>query len=294
MQFDASQPAISADGIPDWFTETDRPVLEVGIDDVGPVTTKVLLDGEPVETVPTETGVRLRTGRLAQGTHTLAVTARDGAGNTSSFDRTFGVDSTERLTNDLTLMPGAKGRDVARLTRRLRLEGHYTGKPRWVYDDVVEQAVRKYQSAADLPVDGIVRPALLQQTAGRIVIDQSDYTLKFFLDGRLVKTYPIAVGTSSYPTPNGVFAVTEMLRNPTWFPPNSPWAAGLEPVPPGASNPLGTRWIGTSAPLIGIHGTPQAWSIRSRASHGCIRMYIGDVEELFEQVLLGMPVEIKP
>lgn len=294
LLFDATEPVLGTDAIPDWVTETDRPTLEISVDDVGPVTTEVRLNGEIVETAPTATGVRLRTGRLAQGVHTLTVRAEDGAGNRATLEREFGVDSTERLTNDLTLRPGAKGRDVARLTRRLKLEGFYKGKPSWKYDAKVERAVRAYQASADLPVDGIARPALLQQTAGRIVIDQSDYTLTLFLDGKKVKTYPIAVGTASYPTPNGTYTVTEMIRNPTWFPPNSPWAAGLEPVPPGASNPLGTRWIGTSASLIGIHGTPKSWSIRSRASHGCIRMYIGDVEELFEQVLIGMPVEIKP
>ena len=88
------------------------------------------------------------------------------------------------------------------------------------------------------------------------------------------------------------YVVTEKVANPTWIPPNSPWAAGLEPVPPGASNPLGTRWIGTSAPLIGIHGTPQDWSIGSAASHGCIRMDPKDVIALYPKVPTGTPVYI--
>ena len=57
------------------------------------------------------------------------------------------------------------------------------------------------------------------------------------------------------------FVITEKVENPTWTPPNSPWAAGLEPIAPGPYNPLGTRWIGTTAPLVGIHGTPSDWSI---------------------------------
>ena len=85
----------------------------------------------------------------------------------------------------------------------------------------------------------------------------------------------------------------EKQKNPTWFPPDSPWAAGLGPVPPGVSNPLGTRWIGTSAPAIGMHGTPQSGSIGSRASHGCIRMYIHDAERLYELVDIGTPVYIR-
>jgi len=62
----------------------------------------------------------------------------------------------------------------------------------------------------------------------------------------------------------------------------------------GPGNPLGTRWIGTSAPAIGIHGTYASSSIGTAASHGCMRMHIPDVEELYDQVTLGMRVIIRP
>ena len=65
------------------------------------------------------------------------------------------------------------------------------------------------------------------------------------------------------------------------------------PIPPGASNPLGTRWIGTSAPAIGFHATPQEWSVGTAASHGCMRMKRVDVERLYELVRVGMPVDIE-
>jgi len=81
--------------------------------------------------------------------------------------------------------------------------------------------------------------------------------------------------------------------NPTWLPPNSDWAKDAKPIPPGATNPLGTRWIGTSAPGVGIHGTPDDASIGSYASHGCIRMHIPDVEDLYARVVIGMPVIIR-
>ena len=142
-------------------------------------------------------------------------------------------------------------------------------------------------------MDGIARPALLERTAGRIIVFKSKFVLDLFLEGKLVKQYPIAVGQPLYPTPTGDFVITLMEKDPTWTPPNSPWAAGLEPVPPGATNPLGTRWIGTSAPLVGIHGTPQDWTIGSAASHGCIRMHIADVEDLYDRVSVGMPVELR-
>ena len=58
--------------------------------------------------------------------------------------------------------------------------------------------------------------------------------------------------------------------------------------------PDGSRWIGTSAPDVGIHGTPDDASIGTYASHGCIRMHIPEVEQLYEHVALGMTVIIKP
>ena len=108
-----------------------------------------------------------------------------------------------------------------------------------------------------------------------------------------IRSYPIAIGQSAYPTPTGNYSVVNKQVNPTWFPPDSPWAAGLGPVPPGPGNPLGTRWIGTSAPGIGMHGTPNSSSIGSMASHGCIRMYISDDENLYPRVEVGTRVFIR-
>ena len=77
------------------------------------------------------------------------------------------------------------------------------------------------------------------------------------------------------------------------MPPNSPWAAGLEPIPPGVNNPLGTRWIGTSAPNIGFHATPADYSVGHAASHGCMRMHRADVERLYDLIRVGTPVDIE-
>lgn len=134
-----------------------------------------------------------------------------------------------------------------------------------------------------------------------IVIDKSDFKLRLYrgttqpggIVMKRIRTYPVAIGQPAYPTPTGNYAVIQKQMNPTWFPPDSPWAAGLGPVPPGASNPLGTRWIGTSAPAIGMHGTPNPSSIGTMASHGCVRMYMGDVENLYSRVEIGTPVFIR-
>lgn len=140
-------------------------------------------------------------------------------------------------------------------------------------------------------VTRVVKPRITRMNIGPIIVVRRDSRrLQLWRGMRLVRTFPVAVGTASFPTPIGSYRVVSKQRHPTWNPPSSPWAAGLGPVPPGPANPLGTRWIGTSAPGIGIHGTPAPWTVGTAASHGCIRMYMRDVEWLFERVNVGSPV----
>lgn len=154
----------------------------------------------------------------------------------------------------------------------------------------VEQAIlARDQPSYPLPSKR-VRPAVTS-VGPAIIIERSAYRLTLWRAGKR-RTFGIAVGQAAYPTPAGTFHIVTKQRNPTWFPPDSPWAAGLGPVPPGVSNPLGTRWMGTSAPAIGIHGTPISGSIGTAASHGCIRMYIGEAEYLYDQIEVGTPVRI--
>jgi hypothetical protein len=126
-----------------------------------------------------------------------------------------------------------------------------------------------------------------------VVIARESRKLTLYDGRRVVRTFPIATGQASYPTPLGTFGVATKQRNPWWYPPpDSDWAQGKEPVPPGPGNPLGTRWMGLTAPLVGIHGTPDAASIGYSASHGCIRMLIPDADWLFDRVEVGTPVVI--
>jgi lipoprotein-anchoring transpeptidase ErfK/SrfK len=109
---------------------------------------------------------------------------------------------------------------------------------------------------------------------------------------KLARTFTVATGQSSYPTPIGNFEIVDMQRYPWWYPPASDWAQGLKPVPPGPGNPLGTRWMGLNVSAVGIHGTPDPSSLGYSASHGCIRMAIPSAEWLFSHVKLGTPVFI--
>jgi lipoprotein-anchoring transpeptidase ErfK/SrfK len=109
----------------------------------------------------------------------------------------------------------------------------------------------------------------------------------------LVRVFRVAVGQPAYPTPTGRFRIVSKQRNPWWYPPNTGWASGAKPIPPGPGNPLGTRWMGLSVGAVGIHGTYNSASIGGFASHGCIRMYLHQAEWLYERVRIGTTVFIR-
>jgi lipoprotein-anchoring transpeptidase ErfK/SrfK len=126
-----------------------------------------------------------------------------------------------------------------------------------------------------------------------IVITRGSNTLRLYDGATLVRTFRVATGQAVYPTPSGLWHIVDKQRNPWWYPPTtSAWARGLKPVPPGPSNPLGTRWMGLDAAGVGIHGTDAPASIGYSASHGCIRMEVPEAEWLFERVRIGTPVVI--
>src|ERR671923_1315254 len=138
-----------------------------------------------------------------------------------------------------------------------------------------------------------VSPSVTRARYGPIiVIRRESKHLNLYRGMRLWKRLGVATGQSQYPTPLGRYSIVTMQRHPWWYPPDSDWAKGEKPIPPGPGNPLGTRWMGLSAPGVGIHGTPDAASIGYSASHGCIRMRIPEAEWLFSHVRVGTPVFI--
>ncbi|HSC49769.1 MAG TPA: L,D-transpeptidase family protein [Gaiellaceae bacterium] len=138
-----------------------------------------------------------------------------------------------------------------------------------------------------------VKPSVTRASYGPvIVIRRGSNRLYLYRGMRFERVFGVATGQSAYPTPLGRWQIVVKWRNPWWYPPNSAWAAGEKPVPPGPGNPLGTRWMGLSASGVGIHGTPDDASIGYSASHGCIRMHIPDAEWLFNHVTVGTTVFI--
>lgn len=107
-----------------------------------------------------------------------------------------------------------------------------------------------------------------------IEINVTNHTLSLFRNGVLFKTYPVAVGKASTPTPKGSFKIKNKASNP--------------------GGPFGVRWMGLTAPggSYGIHGTNNPASIGKSISNGCIRMYNKDVIELSNLVPVGTTVNI--
>ncbi|MBF2008559.1 L,D-transpeptidase [Chlorogloeopsis fritschii PCC 9212] len=106
-----------------------------------------------------------------------------------------------------------------------------------------------------------------------------------------IKTYPVAVGRSGWETPTGKFQVMTKTKNPAWMNPFT----GKSILGGKPENPLGKYWIGfwtNGKTWIGFHGTPNPESVGKATSHGCIRMYNKDIQELFHQVSLGTSVTV--
>lgn len=139
----------------------------------------------------------------------------------------------------------------------------------------------------------ITRGELADAYPSYITIDRSTYTLRLFRNLKLSKSYTVAVGQVGLETPAGLYLIQDKQVNPSWHVPNSAWAGDLAgtTVPPGPGNPIQARWMGIYNGA-GIHGTTDISSLGSAASHGCVRMSIPDVVDLYDRVDVGTPVYI--
>ena len=144
------------------------------------------------------------------------------------------------------------------------------------------------------------RPAVnandLRRSNGTVItVEKATFTLRLFKHLKLSKTYQVAIGMPGHATPEGLFRIQDKQVNPVWSVPNSPWAGELggSTVAGGiAANPLKARWMGITDG-VGIHGTGEPWSVGSAASHGCLRMRVPDVIDLYPRVPVGTPVLIR-
>jgi lipoprotein-anchoring transpeptidase ErfK/SrfK len=193
--------------------------------------------------------------------------------------------SIDPTTTSLEPVPGKEGRalkeDELRQEIKRVLESGSPG-PRTVRAKVetVQPEVTTKELAAQYPT--------------YITVDRSSFTLRLYKNLELAEEYTVAVGAAGFDTPAGVYDVQSMQVDPVWNVPNSDWAGDLAgtTVPGGVpENPLKARWIGFNG-AAGIHGTADVGSLGSAASHGCVRMDVPDVIDLYEQVEVGTPVYI--
>jgi hypothetical protein len=168
----------------------------------------------------------------------------------------------------------------------------------WMRDRIVKQVEspvgeRSLRAGVRRIEPEVTTKELAKEYPTYITIDRANFTLRLFKKLKLVKKYSIAVGQVGYDTPEGEYSIQSKQVNPYWYVPDSDWAGDLAGtvVPPGPDNPLQARWMGIFDGA-GIHGTNEPGSIGTAASHGCIRMLIPEVIELYDKVEVGTPVYI--
>jgi lipoprotein-anchoring transpeptidase ErfK/SrfK len=194
---------------------------------------------------------------------------------------------------DATVVPAG-----GKLTKRAGENGQALNK-RQTTEAINEAAKSAGRDEAVHPVVETTKPEvttneLAQAYPRYIYVDRGGFTLRFYRDLKLVKSYPIAVGQQGLETPAGLYHAQDKQVDPSWHVPNSDWAGSLagQVIPPGPADPLKARWIGIFDGA-GIHGTDDIGSLGSAASHGCVRMAIPDVIDLYDRVQVGDPIYIQ-
>lgn len=243
----------------------------------------------------------------------------------TAYDRTWNVNIVERLVRRLlgrpktVEMPVIVSYDKARLADLVnRAMPSINCKPRSAYLDVTTGAVRLVQgregreadpgqvlaaavSSLDSGQRDVAVPVAKRTPAAEptiqpqkvILVNQATHSLRLYNGEQLLAEYPVAIGSPQYPTVIGQWKIVKMEKNPTWYNRGSTWADNMPAsIPPGPGNPLGTRAMTINGGGDLIHGTPDSSSVGYSVSHGCMRMRIPDVEALYEQCNVGMPVYI--
>ena len=165
----------------------------------------------------------------------------------------------------------------------------------------VAEPISLEASLARVPMD------LRQRLGVQLVLDRTHRQLLVLRDGVIRRRYPAAVGTEGWETPAGRHRVLQKVRAPVWTHPVDGRHIS------GEKNPLGTRWIGfyrdckgrngwdgeqyldiEGCTVAGFHGTPHRWTVGRAVSHGCVRLYEENVQEVFDLVRVGTPVTVLP
>lgn len=150
----------------------------------------------------------------------------------------------------------------------------------------------RLQTGRTLVIDN--RHIIPPRTAGEALVVNVPQRMLFVYADEGIAAFPVAVGRAGRPTPRGPFVIVEKERNPVWDLPASireelrqQGRPAPERVPPGPANPLGSHWMRTSFPAIGIHGTPDPLTLYRAVTHGCIRVHPADIAGVYARVPEG-------
>ena len=194
---------------------------------------------------------------------------------------------------DASVTPSAGGLQTVASKEGIALQGRYLRR-RIEHALVTPEASRRIVAHTRIVQPAVTSDKLADKYPWYIVINRPAFTLTVYDHLRPRKSYPVAVGQVGLETPAGLYHVQNKAVNPDWHVPNSAWAGDLagkviKGTDPG--NPIKARWLGIFDGA-GIHGTDELSSLGSAASHGCIRMAIPDVIEVYNEVPVGAPVYI--
>jgi lipoprotein-anchoring transpeptidase ErfK/SrfK len=153
-------------------------------------------------------------------------------------------------------------------------------------------ALANGDSNIDLTVS-TVAPAVTTDAYKQVLLVRiGENKLYYYENGKIKREWVVATGLPEYPTPTGLWEITEKRFMPTWVnPAPDGWGADMPvSIPPGPGNPLGLRALNWSAAAIRFHGTNATYSLGYNASHGCVRMSNDDVIELYDLIEVGTPI----
>jgi hypothetical protein len=156
----------------------------------------------------------------------------------------------------------------------------------------LSKALKREQDGVTLAVKA-TQPEVTEHKWDQVLLLRiGENKLYLYEDGKITHEYTVATGLPEYPTPTGEYYITEKRYLPTWVNPDPDgWGASMPAsIGPGPGNPLGTRALNWDASGIRFHGTEATYSLGYAASHGCVRMAMPDVEELYDLVDVGTPI----
>lgn len=117
-----------------------------------------------------------------------------------------------------------------------------------------------------------------------IIVNKDSRKVAYYKNGRLIASFPCAIGKSGTPTPNGSFTIINKQANRPYYKGNIP--GGVK------NNPLGTRFIQITTSAYALHGGLNKNTEGRAISNGCVRMYEKDVQWLYNNTSVGTRVII--